>query len=182
MNNCYFQLRQINPQHTVPTLVDEDEPIWDSHAICAYIVGKYAEDDSLYPKDLLTRARVDQRLHFDSGVLFPALRGANVPIFQGKKEVPPERLQAISDAFDMLQKFLDTDEYLVGNDLTIADFCALCSVSTLRLHQPLDPEAHSKVIAWIDRLSQIPAYDDLIVRVSNEFTALLDQRRGTAEE
>lgn len=131
---------------------------------------------------MLTRARVDQRLHFDSGVLFPAVRGANVPIFQGKREVPEERLKAINDAYDLLEKFLETDEYLVGNDLTIADFCALCTVSTLRLHAPLDPDTYPKILGWIERLSQIPAYDDLIVRVSAEFTALLDQRRGTAEE
>lgn len=48
--------------------------IWDSHAICTYLVSKYGKDDSLYPKDLLVRAKVDQRLHFDTGILFPSLR------------------------------------------------------------------------------------------------------------
>jgi len=44
-----------------------------SHAISAYLVGKYGKDDALYPKDLQKRAIVDQRLHFDTGVLFPRL-------------------------------------------------------------------------------------------------------------
>lgn len=64
---------QLNPQHTVPTLKDGDFAIWDSHAISAYLVDKYGKDDSLYPKDLQKRAVVDQRLHFDSGVVFPRL-------------------------------------------------------------------------------------------------------------
>lgn len=57
----------------MPTLDDDGYYLWDSHAITAYLVGKYGKDDSLYPKDLKKRGTVDQRLHFDSGVLFPRL-------------------------------------------------------------------------------------------------------------
>lgn len=38
----------------------------------AYLVSKYGQNkESLYPKELLKRAIVDQRLHFDSGMVFP---------------------------------------------------------------------------------------------------------------
>ena len=63
----------MNPQHTVPTLDDDGFTIWDSHAISTYLVSKYAKDDSLYPKDLQKRAVVDQRLHFESGIIFSRL-------------------------------------------------------------------------------------------------------------
>lgn len=69
----------MNPQHTVPTLVDDDGfTIWDSHAIMVYLVAKYAQNDSLYPKDLKKRAIIDQRLHFESGVVFATLRNIAV--------------------------------------------------------------------------------------------------------
>lgn len=46
--------------------------IWDSHVIMEYLVDKYAkDDDSLFPKDLRARAIVNERLHFECGVLFP---------------------------------------------------------------------------------------------------------------
>lgn len=65
------RLLQLNPQHTVPILVDDDFVIWDSHAIAGYLVGQYAEDDTLYPKDdVRKRAVIDQRLHFENGVLY----------------------------------------------------------------------------------------------------------------
>lgn len=61
----------MNPQHTVPTLNDAGYILWDSHAINAYLVGMYGLNDFLYPSDLKKRAIVDQRLHFDSNVLYP---------------------------------------------------------------------------------------------------------------
>ncbi|KAF2891265.1 hypothetical protein ILUMI_14909, partial [Ignelater luminosus] len=65
----------INPQHTIPTLDDDGVIVWDSHAINIYLVTKYDKDNLLYPDDPCTRAVINQRLHFDSGVLFPtALR------------------------------------------------------------------------------------------------------------
>lgn len=62
---------ELNPLHTIPTIRDGDFVIWDSHAINAYLVDKYAKDDSLYPRDLEKRAVVNQRLFFDCGILFP---------------------------------------------------------------------------------------------------------------
>lgn len=65
---------KINPMHTIPTLDEPGAIIWDSHAICTYLVEKYGKNDQLYPKDLLQRAQVDQRLHFNGGFLFQRLR------------------------------------------------------------------------------------------------------------
>lgn len=66
---------QLNPQHTIPTIIDQDGTVvYDSHAINVYLATKYGKDDSLYPEDVATRAKVNAALHFDSGVLFARLR------------------------------------------------------------------------------------------------------------
>lgn len=49
-----------------------------SHAIAMYLADKYGKDDSLYPKDLKNRAIVNQRLFFDSTVLFSRMRSVTV--------------------------------------------------------------------------------------------------------
>ncbi|KAF2889239.1 hypothetical protein ILUMI_16934, partial [Ignelater luminosus] len=61
---------KINPQHTVPVLVDDGKVICDSHVISTYLIDKYGKDDSLYPKDLYKRALVNEKLYFNIGSLF----------------------------------------------------------------------------------------------------------------
>lgn len=171
-------LIQINPQHTVPTLVDEGEAIWDSHAICAYLVDKYGQgEDSLYPSDLIQRARVQQRLHFDSGVLFSALRAANVSIFLGGSEVPEEALNAISAGYDLLETFLETDEYLVGNSLTVADFCCITSITTMDYHVPIEADKYPKILAWIERVSTLPYFYEINTEPVETLRAFLDKKK-----
>lgn len=66
----FYRHLQLNPQHTIPTLTDGDYVVWDSHAIIAYLVNKYAKDDSFYPKDPQKRGTVDNRLHYNNSVFF----------------------------------------------------------------------------------------------------------------
>ena len=41
--------------------------------ICLFLFSKYGKDDKLYPKDVTTRAVVDQRLYFDMGTFYKAV-------------------------------------------------------------------------------------------------------------
>lgn len=148
-----------NPQHTVPTLDDDGNYLWDSHAIGTYLIEKYAPDDSLYPKDLLTRAKVDQRLHFDTGILFPRLRGTLEPIFfKNCLEFPDEKKEAITQAYEFLEKFLEEDLFLVGNSLTIADLCAIATTESLNTLVEIDENKYPNVVAWMKRLQELPYY------------------------
>lgn len=69
------EFKKINPIQTTPVLEDDDNFITDSHAICTYLVQKYGSEEhqKLYPSDLLERTLVDQKLFFDTGVLFVRL-------------------------------------------------------------------------------------------------------------
>ncbi|KAF2890965.1 hypothetical protein ILUMI_15208, partial [Ignelater luminosus] len=65
---------KLNPQHTVPTLVEEDgKVLWDGHAIVLYLVDKYGKDNFLYPNDSYTRAVIHQMFYFEAEYLFPPL-------------------------------------------------------------------------------------------------------------
>ena len=65
---------QLNPQHTIPTMVNGDFVNNESRAAAAYLIRKYGGDkkDKLYPEDVTSRAVVDQRLYFDMGTFYKA--------------------------------------------------------------------------------------------------------------
>jgi glutathione S-transferase len=151
----------INPQHTIPTLVDDGQSIWDSHAINAYLVTKYAKDDTLYPKEAYARAVVDQRLHFDNGTLFARLGALVRPVFVGTAtEWDAEALEKFTEALEFAEIFLASNQYIAGNQLTIADFSCLTTISTILILDVFEESRFPKVCAWVKRLQQLEYYQE----------------------
>ncbi|XP_065339781.1 glutathione S-transferase 1-like [Cloeon dipterum] len=154
---------KLNPQHTTPTLEDDDFVIWDSHAICCYLVNKYAKDDSLYPTDPHKRAIVDQRLHFNSGFLFPRFFNISFPlIFLKCKEISEEKQKAVKEGFAFLEKFLEGNDYLAGPSYTLADICCVATVSTLVEGLRCSVDSYPNVQAWMKRCREnLPGYAEV---------------------
>ncbi|XP_017025013.1 glutathione S-transferase 1 [Drosophila kikkawai] len=166
-----------NPQHTVPLLDDNGALIWDSHAIVCYLVDKYAKSDELYPRDLLKRSQVNQRLYFDASVLFMALRNVSVPYFYHQVSlVPKEKVDNIKDGYAHLERFLGDNPYLTGSSLTLADLCCGATASALEAILELDSEKYPKVRAWLNRLTQLPHYEEDSLRGLNKYIAALRPR------
>ena len=71
---------KLNPQHTIPTMVDEDGFVLnESRVIGTYLAAKH-ENEKLYPKDLKIRARIDSALDFDMGTFYKAFGDVVVSI------------------------------------------------------------------------------------------------------
>ncbi|EDV55078.1 glutathione S-transferase 1 [Drosophila erecta] len=169
-----------NPQHTVPVLEDDGHYIWDSHAIIAYLVSKYGRTDSLYPKDLLQRAVVDQRLHFESGVIFAnALRSITKPLFAGRQSIPKERYDAITEVYDFLETFLAGNDCVAGSQLTIADFSIISTVSSLEAFVQVDAGKYPRIAAWIKRLQQLTYYEEANGNGARAFGSIIRQTNFT---
>lgn len=152
---------QINPQQRIPALDDNGKYLWDSHAISTYLIEKYgkSDDHSLYPKDLYVRARIDQRLHFESGVLFNVLVQLTRPIrFEGETEFAEKHLQEIHKVFATVETFLEVDPYLVGDQLTVADLSVVTTLTSLSSFVEFSANNYPKIIAWIKRLEALPYF------------------------
>lgn len=153
---------KLNPQHTIPTLDDNGVIIYDSHAICGYLVGKYAADDKLYPKDLAKRSNVDARLHFDSGHLFARGRMLYEPIlYHGSTDCSVEKIEYIQKCWDIMEEFLKEEPYLCGSELTIADLCCITSVTTIDDVVTIDEKKYPKLLNWITRVSELSYYKEI---------------------
>merc|ERR1712123_63948 len=126
----------INPQHTIPTMVDGDVVLNESRAIAAFLVSKYGKNSKLYPTDPVTRAKVDQRLYFDMGVFYENL--------------------------GWLDQFVKDGKFSAGTaDLTIGDLSLLATYSTmLACEVPgLDLAQYKNVQIWHQKcVKLVPNY------------------------
>lgn len=150
----------MNPQHTVPTLDDNGFIIVDSHAICTYLIEKYAPNHALYPKDLEKRTTVDARLYFDTGFLFARMRFLYEPVLYHGQVPSQDRVEYMQKAWPLLEGFLANGDYLAGNELTIADFCAVATVSSVNETATIDPVKYPRLTAWLQRLAKLPYYQE----------------------
>nr|XP_023027222.1 glutathione S-transferase 1-like [Leptinotarsa decemlineata] len=148
----------LNPQHTVPVLDDEGFILSDSHAINAYLASKYGKDTSLYPVDIKQRAIVDQRLHYDSSSLFArGLVISKIILFEGAKDIPQKNLDLLKEAFEVSEKLLQK-EWIAGDQLTIADFSFVTSLTSWSVYIPLSEKEYPKLAAWRKRIENLPYY------------------------
>ncbi|XP_017076858.2 LOW QUALITY PROTEIN: uncharacterized protein LOC108111784 [Drosophila eugracilis] len=151
---------KLNPQHTIPTLVDNGFSIWESRAIAVYLVEKYGKDDSLFPKDPKKQAVVNQRLQFDLGTLTDAFSKYYYPLFRTGKPGTDEDLKRIETAFGFLDTFLEGHEYVAGDNLTVADIAILANVSTFDVVE-FDFSKYSNVVRWYANAKKVtPGWDE----------------------
>eukprot|EP00099_Drosophila_melanogaster_P015994 NP_524912.1 glutathione S transferase D2 [Drosophila melanogaster] len=151
---------KLNPQHTIPTLVDNGFSIWESRAIAVYLVEKYGKDDYLLPNDPKKRAVINQRLYFDMGTLYESFAKYYYPLFRTGKPGSDEDLKRIETAFGFLDTFLEGQEYVAGDQLTVADIAILSTVSTFEVSE-FDFSKYSNVSRWYDNAKKVtPGWDE----------------------
>ena len=75
---------------------------------------------------------------------FPVLRG------EGPDEKQVEKIQ---EALGWLNTFLEGQDYLVGDNITIADHVVVASV-TSALECAIDLSEHANIVAWLERCQE----------------------------
>ena len=145
---------KINPQHTIPTLVDNGFALWESRAILTYLVEKYGKTDSLFPKCPKKRALINQRLYFDMGTLYASFAAYYYPQIFAKAPADPEAFKKIETAFDFLNTFLEGNTYVAGDSLTVADIALLATVSTFEVAN-FDISKYANVDKWYKNAKEV---------------------------
>lgn len=165
---------RINPQHTIPTLVDNGFTLWESRAIMVYLVEKYAKDDSLYPKDLQKQALINQRLYFDMGTLYKSFADYYYPQIFRKLPANEEQFKKIEDSFALLDTFLMESSFVAGNTQSLADIAILSSVSTFDV-AGFAVKDYSNVQRWYELAQKLTPGWDINWSGCLEFRKYFDQ-------
>ncbi|EDW97083.1 glutathione S-transferase D7 [Drosophila yakuba] len=173
---------KINPQHTIPTLVDNGFAIWESRAIAVYLVEKYGKPDSpLYPKDPQKRALINQRLYFDMGTLYEALTKYFFPVFRTGKLGDQEALDKVNSAFGFLNTFLEGQDFVAGNQLTVADIVILATISTVQMFA-FDLTKFPNVERWFNNAQKVTPGWEQNIETLKQAKKFLDDMKAQREK
>jgi len=80
-----------------------------------------------------------------------------------------------------VETFLKGKDYIAGDQLTIADFSLVSSVSSLVAFVDLDPIKYARVSAWVKRLEQLPYYEEANGKGARQLMALIKKTNFTFE-
>ena len=155
-----------NPNGLVPILEDGGFIVWESHAIVRYLSEKYGRAP-WSPSGSAGRAVASQwmdwyltKLHPPMTVIFMALL-RTAPVDRDMDAVDTAVEQA-GQMWALLDKQLETGDYLTGNEPTIADIPVGCSVSRWYA-MDVDRPSLPNLEAWHDKLKERPAYQDHVI-------------------
>ncbi|HEY4041591.1 MAG TPA: glutathione S-transferase family protein [Rhodopila sp.] len=168
----YFKAEQrspayvaLNPNASLPTLVDGDFVLWESNAILQYAADKVGAA-TCYPTDLRVRSDINRWLLWEAAHWFPScyvymVENCVKPLLQAEPDLAA--LEAQDATFHKLAAILDarlaTSRWIAGPNPTIADI-ALAAPSHLHPYQKLPLDPHPNLRRWmIEGVEKLPCWE-----------------------
>ena len=156
----------INPNASIPAMVDGDLVLWESNAILQYAADKNGKA-SAYPTDLKTRADINRWLLWEAAAWFPScyvflVENCVKPLLGGAAD--PAILDAQAPNFHKLAGILDerlkNNQWIAGTaSPTIADIAV---ASPMHLHgwQKLPLGDHPNLRRWMfEGIEKLPSWE-----------------------
>ena len=157
-NTLTDEYRKLNPNAKVPTLIDGELVIWESHTILRYLAAVHGP--------ALTGATAGERTMVERWMdwLLGALNTPYVAVFRDARKAPAERAgDFAAQSADLLAQLKLLDGHLAGRDwfaldrLTIADI-ALGSIVKRCLEFPIERPAYAELERWQAAIATRPAF------------------------
>ena len=152
----------MNPNRTVPTMVEGDFVLWESNAILRYLASAHVADSPIWPADIKARASIDRWMDWQQTVVSPP----QAVLLYGLVRTPPDQrdMAAIDAAaaragraWTLLDGMLERVPYVAGPAFTLADITLGVHVHRWFAYDLGRPEL-PHVRAWYDHLLARPAY------------------------
>lgn len=151
---------KINPNGKVPALVDDGFVMSESMAINLYLAEKYKPE--LLGKSINDKAKVSQWSIWAIADLQPPL----IDIFIQLVFVPEERRDTaviekaqkkLPDLLEILDTQLENNDYLIGNEFSLADL-NVNSVVSICFHVNYDLSKYENIKRWLSKIGERPAF------------------------
>ena len=183
----------LNPNSKIPALVDQSDPIpirvFESGAILIYLAEKFGV---FLPTGKRARAECLSWLFWQAGSA-PYVGGG----FGHFYAYAPTRIEYAIDRFameakrqlDVLDRRLETNEYIAGSDYTIADiavwpwYAGLTKGWLYQAAEFLQAQEYRNVKRWVDAIGERPAVQRgrMVNRVTGELSSQLHERHDASD-
>ena len=152
----------INPNGTVPTLVDGDLTLFESAAICQYLADKFPDKRLAPPAGTPARGLYYQWIHYAmSGLEPPAvaifLHTIQKPEAERIPAIVQESRRQLTAALDVVERALAGRNYILGDDFTAADVMIGSTLAWAQM-MGLIGDGHKATGAYLARVTGRPAF------------------------
>jgi len=151
----------LNPNGTVPTIVENGFSMWESNAIIRHLASRHGVG-TLWPKDANDRAHADQWMDWQQTVVNAGM----LPLFLQLIRVKPEERDAnliktardkAAAAFAILDKHVAKNSYVAGANFTMGDIPL--GIAVYRWYTlPIERENYPALKGWYDRICERAAF------------------------
>lgn len=100
-----------------------------------YLVDRYSPGHSLYPKDVQSRAKIDNILYFDASTLFPAMMRVLRPKIFFQQEPSQELIDNFNEKLSIFEKLLAEQKFITGEQPVLADISIATIYPLVMTHQ-----------------------------------------------
>lgn len=80
-------------------------------------------------------------------------------MFAGAKQATQQARDAVKESLTIMDKFLEDSKWIAGDNLTIADFSALTTITTI-VECGYDLELHKNLNRWYKQCQSLPGFDE----------------------
>ncbi|MBI1360147.1 MAG: glutathione S-transferase family protein [Alphaproteobacteria bacterium] len=175
---------ELNPNQTVPVLVDDGFVLTESSAILKYLAD--AAGSPAYPPAPKARARVNERMDWFATLfmhnvcyaliyprVIPHLRMSDATLAEYTKLMQPRGFQRLG----VLDAWLAETPYVCGDDITLADYLGV-SAATLGELIDFDYSPWPNVQRWIAAMKARPAWSQTQCAFDGWKSAIRTASRG----
>jgi len=154
----------INPNGSVPTLVDGELVLWESNAIMQYLADK-VPDSGLFPQNPQLRADVArwqfwELAHFNRAfgtLAFETYAKVKLNIGPTDATLVGPAMTELARRAPVLEQHLRGRRYVVGDAITIADY-SLATLESYRTRTPFDWRPYPNINAYFDRIHTLDSW------------------------
>jgi glutathione S-transferase len=169
--NDRSEVEQVSGQGLVPVIDDEGTVVYDSAQILRYLDQRYP-DPPIFPADPARRTEMDIFIDWFNGIWKGSPNAIELELQSEEpdQEVVRTEGERMQQMLGVFERMLSGREYLMGDEVSAADFVAIPFLKYAAVRDPDDDELfhrildhnqqlgddHPNLAAWIERVNALP--------------------------